>query len=149
MGIRLKWCVAAVFIGLLVGCADIPKDSSGTLNTVRSRKIMRVGLVSNHNPTIDERQTRFVDHIGREASSRPQLTRGSSEELLTKLESGRLDLVVGSFASDSPWNGRVAFVPDRPRNTDDAIFAAAAVRNGENAWLTFVYRRIATLENGR
>jgi hypothetical protein len=149
MNMRVKWIAVSIALGLLGGCADIPRDASGTLDSVRSRAVLRVGLVPNHSPAENERQSRFAEHIAREAGGSPQLSRGSSEELLTKLETGGLDLVVGSFASDSPWKGRVAFVPDSPRGKDRPTFGAAAVRNGENAWLAFIHRRVGVLEGGR
>ncbi len=73
---------------------------------------------------------------------------GSAELLLPKLEKGGLDIVVGRFAAETPWQKRVTLLPDsrRRKNDREALPLAAAVRNGENGWIALVHRHAPILE---
>lgn len=75
---------------------------------------------------------------------------GSAELLLPKLEEGGLDIVVGRFAAETPWQKRVTLLPDpgRKKNDREALPSAAAVQNGENGRIALVHRLAPILEGG-
>ena len=76
--------------------------------------------------------------LSRATGARPALEAGAAEPLLTRLEEGGLDLVVGEFAEKSPWSTRVTFTD--PIAVEGPVMLAAAARNGENAWIGLVHR---------
>ena len=136
---------------LLAGCSDLPWDSGGTMERVRTSKILRVGLVAGDERVSGKAHRRFMERLAGETGSRPQVTSASAETLLPKLEMGELDIVIGDFTATTPWGKRVAIMPSPPDlgvvNGDPA--PAAVVRNGENGWLSLVYRHADVLREGR
>jgi hypothetical protein len=65
---------------------------------------------------------------------------GESEVLLTKLENGDLDLVIGHFEKSSPWAQRVTIGPKLKSERQGMAewHLAPAMRNGENGWIGLV-----------
>lgn len=72
----------------------------------------------------------------------PVIERGDAEGLLKGLEQGRLDLVLGRFEKKSPWLSLVTFSPPLrvEKEGKETFHLAAAMRNGENAWIGLVER---------
>lgn len=119
------------------GCDAIPADPDGTLERIRGERLFRVGLIASHAPPPDGAH-RLLQRLSRATGARAALERGPAEALLTRLEDGGLDLVVGEFAEQSPWAAQVTL--SEPIGPNGPIVLAAAARNGENAWISLVHR---------
>lgn len=136
------WVGVVLFV--LTGCTGFPADPGDTLERVRGG-VVRVG-VSPHEPW-----TRLTG-VGDPAGIEPELVRrfaagldaevtwtpGGEEELMTQLEEGELDLVIGGLTADTPWADKAAITKPYAEARDDAgkvkkhVMAAPL---GENAFL--------------
>jgi hypothetical protein len=128
----------------LAGCADLPKDPEGTLERIRASGELRVGLIADPQP--DGMAGRYLARVAGATGARPAIVSGPSERLLTELEHGRLDLVLGELRPDTPWTSHVNIVlhPDQPTN-EPVLVTAAAARHGENAWIMLLEREAGRL----
>ena len=67
----------------------------------------------------------------------------SLERLLTALEEGELDLVVGEVEHASPWSKRVTLVKPPLATTQvkpaPELQMVAIARNGENGWIELLH----------
>jgi ABC-type amino acid transport substrate-binding protein len=122
---------------LLADCDSIPSDPHGTLDRVRAERAFRVGLVASDSEPPDG-AVHFLRSLSRATGAKAVLERGPAETLLTRLEEGELDLVLGEFAEKSPWSTKVTLT--EPIAVNGPIVLAAAARNGENAWIAVVHR---------
>ena len=133
---------------LLAGCGGLPWDPDGTLERVRRTQVLRAGIIADDPNEPSATQRRFLDLMAADTGSRIKLVRGSAEELLPQIEKGELDIVIGHFASDTPWEQRVTIMPTAKqmgaRNGESA--PGAAVKNGENGWIALVYNRAPMLK---
>jgi polar amino acid transport system substrate-binding protein len=133
----------ALLIGLsfLAGC-HFPDDPDGTLDRVQNGRL-RAGLSAREpwtgagdgKPTGPE--ARLVEEFAAELNARVEWTVGSESDLLAALEERRLDLVVGGFTDDTPWEKRVALTEpylelESGGRTEKHVLAVAP---GENRWL--------------
>ena len=141
--------IVALMCGL-AACDSYPRDSAGTLDSVRARQTIRLGLASTERtdqPILD----RLSAELGKATGARIQVTGGSEEELLARLEHGELDLVAGHFAEDSPWLADAALIeplasrPVGERNIGLALVA----RNGENAWIGLLEATVRDVRGDR
>jgi hypothetical protein len=128
-------------LAALFACDRFPKDIAGTTDAV-TRGTLHAGLVADASVEPDERS--LIDAVSQAAAADADIQTGSAEILLSRLESGDLNLVVGRFSGDSPWKSRVAFTApaESASPSSDAPVLRAAVRAGENRWLIFVTRTI-------
>ena len=122
---------------LIAGCDSIPSDPDGTLERVREERLFRVGLIASHAPP-PQAAADLLRRLSRATGARAALERGAAESLLTRLEKGELDLVLGEFAEKSPWAAQVTLT--EPIDPKGPTILAAAARNGENAWIALVHR---------
>lgn len=122
---------------LLAGCDAIPSDPDGTLERVRGERRFRVGLIASPVPPHD-RAAELLRRLSRATGAKAAVERGPAEALLTRLEEGSLDLVLGEFAEKSPWAAQVTLT--EPIGPKGRTILAAAARNGENAWIALVHR---------
>lgn len=144
MSARLRGVLVAVAMtAALAGCGvSVPADPDGTLQTVSGGEL-RVGVSADENladvsadtpsgPIIDLVDT-FADSLDAEV----EWTIGSEETLVTMVEEGDLDLVVGGLTDQTPWIDRVG-VTRGYREVDGAEDRAIVmfVPLGENAFLT-------------
>ena len=137
-------------LGLAASACDYPRDIEGTRESVAERGIVKVGVAGiRHEDEATAR--RFLARIGEVARARVVTTPGTTDELLAMLEHGELDLVVGEFAEDSPWNADVALIePLTTRVVGTRTLGLAPVaRNGENAWIGLVEREVRDARAGR
>lgn len=136
----LRSLLLAAGLVLLAACDQIPKDPDGTLDRIRSGGKIRVGLVAmaGERP-VEERA--FLNRLIVDTKAVTSAQSGSAENLLTRLEGGDLDLVLGEFHSSSPWSKRVTFIPTLASQAkpDERMVVAAAVANGENRWIALVH----------
>jgi ABC-type amino acid transport substrate-binding protein len=122
---------------LAAGCDSIPADPDGTLERVRADRLFRVGLIASHAPPPNGAAD-LLRRLSRATGAKAAVERGPAEALLTRLEEGELDLVLGEFAEQSPWSAQVTLT--EPIGARGATVLAAAARNGENAWIALVHR---------
>lgn len=132
--IRILLLATAV---VCAGCDVIPSDPDGTLERVRGEGLFRVGLIASPAPPPD-RAADLLRRLSRATGAKAAVEHGAAESLLTRLEEGTLDLVVGEFAEKSPWAAQVTL--SEPIGPGGPTILAAAARNGENAWIALVHR---------
>ncbi len=138
--IRLPLMTAALLIG---GCDDIPKDPGGTLERIKAERVFRVGLIgTDGSPAGADRQRLLVQRVAKMTGAAARVEQGAAEPLLLKLEEGELDLVIGELAPKSPWSKQVTILPPLGEEVtkDGHVHVAAMARNGENAWISLLYR---------
>lgn len=124
---------------LLGGCDAVPADLAGTLERVRGERHYKVGRIAPAQGALaPERAQALLDRLSRATGARASIEHGAAEPLLTRLEEGELDLVVGEFAETSPWAAQVTIT--EPIAVQGATVLAAAARNGENAWISLLFR---------
>lgn len=131
--IRASLLAAALSIA---ACDSMPSDPDGTLERIRREGVFKVGLIESH--AAPDSGHALLGRLSRATGARPAVERGSAESLLTKLEEGSLDLVLGEFAEKSPWAAKVTL--SEPIESHGPTSLAAAARNGENAWIGLVHR---------
>ncbi len=127
---------------LALAACDFPRDPNGTLQRVETSGEMRTGIIDDSNNA--EASLTLAQSIAQVHSAQPLATQGSAETLLHSLERGDLDIVIGAFAEDSPWTGRVAFTDpaNSPNPPDHQPALRAIVQTGENGWLMAVSKAI-------
>lgn len=127
----LYWVVA---LGMLAGCDDFPKDMAGTTEGVLSSGTMRAGIVAG-GPK-DEQRT-LIARLASSLDVDASVFTGSTEDLVHRMNNGKIDILVGEFAADTPWKSQVAMTdPVRAINPPaDQPVMRAIVRSGENRWL--------------
>lgn len=138
-----------VTLALLAGaCSMVPQDPDETLDRIREEGAFNVGVVARGSAASDA-EMRFLAQVGEAASARPVVYTGAAETLLSKLEDGELDLVLGEFHSSTPWATRVTFVPPLTKAGDDVIVVSAAAPNGENEWISLLHGKADLLGGGQ
>ena len=147
MNLRLLIGVLAV---ATAGCAEIPIDPEGTLKRVRAEGVFRVGIIApGPHPGDHHRQQRLISEVARSTGARPLVGTGSAEHLLTAVEKGDLDLVIGALAQDSPWSKHVTLLPPLRTPAEDQSKSIptlhAVARNGENGWIALLHRHAETV----
>lgn len=132
------------------GCAEFPTDPEDTLKRVRAEGVFRVGIIAPGPHSRDHhRQQRLIAEVARSTGARPLVGTGSAEHLLTAVEKGELDLVIGELARDSPWGKHVTLLPplrmpDKGQSKSIPTLHAVA-RNGENGWIALLHRHAETV----
>lgn len=126
---------------LLSACDALPRDPDGTLERAARDKSFLVGFAS---PDIakDPRAASLVRAVEAETHAKARVVGGSGEPLLARLENGDVDLVIGRFKKDSPWQTEIAFGPVLATSGEasDPVELKAAMRNGENRWIMHIER---------
>jgi hypothetical protein len=124
-------------------CDDLPRDPERTEDLVRESKVIRLGWVEGE-PSGSEVST-VLSRIEQATGARAERRPGDSETLLGELEDGKIDLVYGRFADDSPWARKVHFGyplgyrAQPPKHVEAPRFA---MRNGENGWIMRLERAV-------
>lgn len=133
---------AFAVLGLLSACVDLPRDPDGTLERVRAERSIRVGLAGPLDPAETRSARVLLDRVQAGTGAAPAIERAALEPLLARLEEGEVDMVLGRFAADTPWRTRVTLtVPlDDLAGRGGGSHLHAALRNGENQWITLVQR---------
>lgn len=130
-------------------CADIPRDQAGTLERIRATDRFHVGVIASGEQTPPTPlPERFLRAVSARTGARPVVESGSMERLMTQLEEGKLDLVIGEIGKQSPWRKRVSILPPITPTRSEAnapLQLVAAARNGENAWIGLLYREVKQL----
>lgn len=153
-----RFLLAGALTVLLAGCGlSIPADPDGTLERITGGQL-RVG-VSHDPPWTNLTQTEAPTGV------EPDLVRafataheaevvwepGGEEQLMTLLDTGRLDMVIGGLTSSSPWTSHAALTTPYAESTgpDGATEKhVLAVRTGENAFMVALERHALAHEIG-
>lgn len=138
--------LAAVALGV-AGCTSsgFPADPDGTLDRVRGGTL-RAGAV-HHPPYVDVStgsaeptgtEADLVRRFAQELDARVDWTAASEEALVTALERGDLDLMVGGLTTKSAWSKKVALTRGYAEDVGpdgEPVKLAMAVALGENQML--------------
>lgn len=117
MASRMCLVLALIAAVLLSGCTEpeFPRDPHGTLLRATGGEL-RVGVSENppHTEVADDGSVSGdeVDIIGAYAESIDAeivWSHGAESVLMERLKLGRLDILIGGLASDSPWTTHAAF----------------------------------------
>ena len=126
---------------LLAGCGEIPRDPERTEALVRESHVIRLGWVDG--TPVEPKFVEVLAEVERATGAKTERRSGDSEKLLRELEEGKIDLVYGRFAQDSPWATKVhlgyalGWRAPPPKHVDAPRFA---FRNGENEWIMRIER---------
>lgn len=138
---RLLVLVCAAVL-LLVGCSwTVPSDPDGTLDRVETEGVLHAGAAprpgwvawdGSGDPAGPE--VRLVEEFAAAHGARVEWTVSGEEELMTRLERGALDLVVGGLTDTNAWNKEVGLTRPYTEVTvaGDTEKHVMAVPMGEN-----------------
>lgn len=150
--------MAGLLALVLTGCGlSIPADPEGTLERVSGGEL-RVGV--SHNPPWTDLSTEaeptgvepdLVQDFATAHDAEIVWETGGEEHLMTLLDEGRLDMVIGGLTDSSPWTSHSAITssyaeavgPDG--STEKHVMA---VRTGENAFMVALERHALEQEIG-
>lgn len=136
----MKAVLFPVVLLLLGACNLLPHDPEGTLSNIERSGVLRVGMVADPNPIDAQRANQLIHHLEASTHAKARIVEGAAEPLIGGLENGKLDLLIGPFASDTPIKTIVALGPPLASRAskDDRIDLVAVMRNGENRWIMLV-----------
>lgn len=136
--------MVAIVTLFLAACDRFPSDPEQSLDSIRSRGTIRLGAPEN----IPPEASALLRRLEKETGARTLRRTGEIEPLLQAVEDGDIDIVIAPFRKDTPSATASALSP--PIRTDGsgdkAIEWRAAMRNGENRWISLVEgnaRRVA------
>ncbi len=144
--------LALLLTVLLAACDSLPRDQEGTLDHIREKGIVRVGIVASAAPPhYADRLQALIERAAGASGGRAEIVEEASEPLLMMLEAGEVDLVVGEFDRSSPWSRRVHLLPPlvSEAHGKSQVEATAAARNGENAWIMLLEREAKALSGAQ
>lgn len=100
----LRWFILLPVILLSCGCRDFPRDSSATLKSVRNDTLY-VGI--SHNIYFGQ-DTTFINNFAKTLNATVMWTHGDHHYLVGLLENKALDLAIGGFTVNSPYEKEAA-----------------------------------------
>ncbi len=153
---RVVTAVAVCLTVALGGCGlDIPTDPDGTLQRVSGGQL-RVGVSAQPPWTSqlldvepDGVEIELVQDFARSLDAQVEWEAGGEEHLVSGLERGELDLVVGGITAKTPWSQKAAVTRPYATVTDAEGKPADHVMLtplGENAFLVALERFLATAD---
>lgn len=125
--------------GLILASCDMPRDPEMTTSLVRETGTIRLGWIED--ARADAHVSDALAELQETTGAGLQIRRGDSEEILSELAEGKIDLAYGNFAMDSPWSKEVHFgraIGWRARPPRHESVQRFAMRNGENGWIMTV-----------
>jgi polar amino acid transport system substrate-binding protein len=141
--------VALAIAAAGVASCDLPRDPGGATRRVE-RGVLRVGLSENPpwathtGADFGGIETELASALAARFGAKPVWTVGPESRLVSALERGDLDLVIGGFTSDSPWAHKVAIT--RPHAEVGGQKHVLLAPPGENRWLLTLDSFIAQRE---
>jgi len=131
-----------VILGL-TACASIPRDPDGTLQRVEEQGILRVGaspsgeLVAYEGEEVTGREAELVAGFARSLGAEVEWTLDGETALVSAMERGELDVIIGGLHADSPWSDAVSITRAYAESDEagETVRHALAVPLGENALL--------------
>jgi len=148
MGRILRSATAAAIL-TLSACSNYPRDIGGTLDRIHRSDRLRVGLAAIR-PEDRALAEAFVARLERATGATATATTAPAERQLGRLEQGKLDVVLGEFADDTPWLAEVAVIEPLTEHREGrrTLGLAAVAANGENAWVMLLEREVRDLRAG-
>ncbi|TFI60052.1 hypothetical protein E2493_02050 [Sphingomonas parva] len=135
----MNWRLALLCAGLLAGCSSFPKDVDGTLAKIERDGVIRVGMIAGGGTR--QAVAPFLRAVEAETGAHVTIVDGPAEPLLLDLKEGRIDLILGETAAESPWQDEVAFIEPLRRGSEERPLELTPIaRNGENAWIMLLQR---------
>ena len=140
--LALRYLVFPLCIAL-AACGPYPQDISGTLDDIERTREFNVGL-TDLRPADRAAALRFVGRLERATGAQAHVSTGPAEAQLARLETDRLDLVIGEFAEDTPWMQHVSMLEPLSRRAvgERVLGLVPATANGENRWIALIEREI-------
>lgn len=125
---------------LLAACDLLPRDPDGTLNSIEHSGVIRVAMVADPDPIDRRRASQLIRQLESRTHAKARIIEGATEPLIGELENGKLDVLIGPFAQDTPIKSVVALGPPLASRKmgEGRIDLVAAMRNGENRWIMLV-----------
>lgn len=125
---------------LLAACDVLPRDPDGTLNSIQRSGVIRVGIMADPHPIDMQRASQLIHHLESRTHAKASIVEGAAEPLIGGLENGKLDMLIGPFARDTPIKSIVALGPPLASRTlgEERIDLVAVMPNGENRWIMLV-----------
>lgn len=128
---------------ILAGCDEYPKDAQGTLETVQSSQILRVGIIR-HKPWAYQDgskpqgiEVEIVSGFAQSVNARPQWRFLSESQATENLKNYEIDLVIGGLTEDNPRKKEIGFTRSYLITGDDKKDRhVMAVPKGENRFIT-------------
>ena len=121
-----------------LGC-DLPRDTSGSLDSIRTSGILRAGYTT-HEPWVIEQagtatgpEADVVSAFAQSLGAHVEWRYGSESQLFEALETLELDVIIGGLTADNP--GLVKLGMTRPYIEVDKKQHVAAVAPGESRLL--------------
>lgn len=136
---------ALLVLLLIGGCSGIPRDPDGTRDRVARTGSFAVGIIaSGAADDRDGRPAAFLERVATRTGATARTHAGTAERLLSQLENGELDIVIGELSEESPWRERVTILPPlgAPIDGRPGVALTVAGRHGENAWLGLLFEEI-------
>lgn len=128
-------------VALFLSSCDVPRDPELTEQQVRESGVVRLGWVEG--TPADPAALAALTRILQATDATAQRVTGDSERLLGELKNGKIDLVYGRFAQQSPWAKEVHFgraLGWRAKPPKHEEVPRFAFRQGENGWIMLVER---------
>lgn len=137
MGSAFRRFVLSFVVAAVAGCSTYPDDIEGTLDRIEKQHVIHVGLIAGLDPAARKPVQDYLMRVAHETGAIPKFSVGAAEPILSRIESGELDLVIGEVAKDSPWITEVALLdPLTERSVGARTIALTPIaRNGENRWI--------------
>jgi hypothetical protein len=126
---------------LVSACNALPRDPAGTSSRVARGHSFRIGF-ADADAAGDPQAASLVKKLEAATHAKAIIVDGAGEVLLKHLADGDVDVPLGNFRADSPWQTEIAFAPPLRTSgkSSDALELKAAMRNGENRWIMTVER---------
>lgn len=132
-----RYWIATTLIALpLAACDALPKDPDGTLDAIEARGDIRVAATA----PLPPEALRLLDRLQKRTHAIPRVQTGELESLLARLDESGVDLVVAPFRKDTLLEAAAALSPPLATSGqgEKTIEWRAAMKNGENRWISLV-----------
>lgn len=126
---------------LVSACNALPRDPADTSGRVARDHSFKIGFADS-DAVGDAQAAALVKKLEATTHAKAIVVNGAGEVLLKHLADGDVDVALGNFRADSPWQTEIAFAPPLRTSgkSSDALELKAAMRNGENRWIMTVER---------
>ncbi|WP_404479187.1 hypothetical protein [Novosphingobium sp. BL-52-GroH] len=125
---------------LVSACNALPRDPADTSGRIARDHSFKIGF-ADANAAVDPQSASLVKKLEAATHAKAIIVDAAGEVLLKHLADGEVDVALGDFPANTPWQTEIAFAPPlRTRGKSDALELKAAMRNGENRWIMTVER---------
>lgn len=140
---RLAHLLVVAMLAVTCGCSGLPRDPDGTLERVQETAVLRVGaspsegLVEVDGDAVTGTEADIVTAYARSLGAEVRWRVGGEEELVTAMEAGEVDVLIGGLSDTSPWADKVSLTQPYAESADhgERVKHVMAVPLGENAML--------------